>query len=369
MQSKPLVSVYIPYYGDEDVLRDAIDSVLSQTYENFELILLNHATEDSCRDIAHTYDDKRIIHIDMEKNAGAGGGFIVAEVLKKASGKYLKPFCADDIMTPNCLETLVNCLEQNPSVDFVFGDMEYVDMCKKPLGRKWSTERACFDFDNNEKDLLKLYFRGVSTLSIVAALVKTEDMRNIPLNESYIMLPDMTFWIRLLLKGKKIRQLKDIVAKYRIHEGQMAYHGARARIVRQCYFETVKYCNCFYEIDNLDILKTLCEGSVLLDKLSAEDTKYFPFVIAHYYLTSQLNNAYKMSAYVLIFDMLKDEMTKKELEEKFDFGLREFRALYSEIPAASGSLHNLLHRKPYLRYSPAVIKRKMLKALTKKIAL
>lgn len=74
MLNQPLVSVFLPYYNDEKFLEYSIKSVLEQSYENFELILLNHASTDSSYNIAHSFQDFRIKHVDMSINLGAGGG-------------------------------------------------------------------------------------------------------------------------------------------------------------------------------------------------------------------------------------------------------------------------------------------------------
>ena len=132
-----MVSVLIPYYNDREYLSQAIESVLNQTYKDFELILINHATTDDCREIAHSYNDKRIKHIDMEENYGAGGGMIISKFLENAKGKYVKFFCADDVMYPNCLEDLVTYMEKHPEKDFVFGDVEYIDENNKSLKKSY----------------------------------------------------------------------------------------------------------------------------------------------------------------------------------------------------------------------------------------
>ena len=116
---KPLVSVFIPYYNDRSFLKDSIESVLHQTYQNFELILLNHASTDGSKEFVHSYKDERIKHIDIDKNLGAGSGILMLEFLKLAKGKYTKQYCADDIMNANCIEVLVNYLEDNPNKDIV----------------------------------------------------------------------------------------------------------------------------------------------------------------------------------------------------------------------------------------------------------
>ena len=116
MKNKPLVSVFIPYYNDQEYLKDSIESVLNQSYENWELNLCNHASTDKSREIAHSYKDERIKHVDMPKNYGAGGGLVFKTMLDVAKGKYVKPFCAVDFLYVDCLEKMVSFMEENPSV-------------------------------------------------------------------------------------------------------------------------------------------------------------------------------------------------------------------------------------------------------------
>lgn len=129
----PLVSIFIPYYNDEAFIADAIKSCLSQTYQNWELFLFNHASTDGSRDIARSFDDPRIRHVDAAENLGAGSGYNLKITLPRMSGKYVKLFCADDVMKEDCLEKFVQYLENNPLTDIVFSDVEYFSKDKKLL--------------------------------------------------------------------------------------------------------------------------------------------------------------------------------------------------------------------------------------------
>ena len=102
MQSKPLVSIFLPYYNDKKFIKDAIEGVLNQTYQNWELFLFNHASTDGSRKIAHDFNDFRIKHIDANENLGAGSGLNSYNCLNLMNGKYIKFFCADDVMLSNC---------------------------------------------------------------------------------------------------------------------------------------------------------------------------------------------------------------------------------------------------------------------------
>ena len=188
MQNKPLVSVFIPYYNDEEFLRDSIESVLNQTYENFELILLNHASTDSSRALAHSYNDSRIMHIDVHENLGAGSAVLMNEFLNVAQGKYAKLFCADDIMRPNCVETLVNYMESEPEIDIIYADMEYIDKEKLSLNTTWSKERKNFNFYYNEIETLRMLFDGCGILPYPSSIVKMDALKAVKKDPTFIML-------------------------------------------------------------------------------------------------------------------------------------------------------------------------------------
>ena len=100
----PEISILIPYYNDEEFLKESIQSVLDQTYTDFELVLINHACTDSSRRIARSFADGRIVHVDLPTNAGAGGGVILDAFLKVARGRFYKLFCADDLLHSDYLE-------------------------------------------------------------------------------------------------------------------------------------------------------------------------------------------------------------------------------------------------------------------------
>ena len=110
--SKPLVSVVIPVYNSEKYLQLAIDSILSQTYTNLELILMNDVSTDSSKEICLSNKDPRVLYFENEKNLGIAltrnAGF------SKAKGKYIAILDNDDISLPERLERQVEFLENHP---------------------------------------------------------------------------------------------------------------------------------------------------------------------------------------------------------------------------------------------------------------
>jgi glycosyltransferase involved in cell wall biosynthesis len=118
---EPLVSVVTPVYNGEDFLAECIESILRQTYQNYEYIIVNNCSTDRSLDIALDYArrDRRIqVHTNKEfvgvmENHNIALNFISAEA------KYCKVVCADDFIFPECLMKMVELAEANPSVGMV----------------------------------------------------------------------------------------------------------------------------------------------------------------------------------------------------------------------------------------------------------
>jgi glycosyltransferase involved in cell wall biosynthesis len=110
----PAVSVCIPTYNYARFLPQAIDSVLAQTYPDFELIVSDNASTDDTPSVLATYDDTRMRVSRNERNLGLFGNF--NRCLELASGELVKFVCADDWLHPTYLEKAVPVLERHPEV-------------------------------------------------------------------------------------------------------------------------------------------------------------------------------------------------------------------------------------------------------------
>lgn len=328
MKNNSFVSILIPYYNDGAFLKESVQSVLDSTYTNFELILLDHAsTDEETVKIAHSFDDVRIKHIRMEKNLGAGSGLLLLEFLKHARGKYIKLFCADDIMVPDGLETLVGFMEENPDKDFAFGNMDYIDENGNQLHENWFHERHEFNINNNEFDELALFANGVGHLPFPACICKRECFDHIQIEKVFIMIYDMTLWVRFLLNGYKIAFLNKSVVNYRIHSDQIssACHIQKAEHISG--FESIEYCRIFYGIKTIPLLQKVFPTKYSLALKKGEEN-FIPFVIAHHYATSSVI-PYQIFGRIELYKMLNDDKCRKKIENKFDFGIKEFREIYS----------------------------------------
>lgn len=120
-QTGPLVSIVTPVYNGGEFLRECIESVLAQTYQNWEYIIVNNASTDGTLDIAEEYRlrDSRIRVFSNETLLPIIASHNRAFSLISAESKYCKVVSADDWIYPECVEKLVGLAEANPSVGIV----------------------------------------------------------------------------------------------------------------------------------------------------------------------------------------------------------------------------------------------------------
>jgi glycosyltransferase involved in cell wall biosynthesis len=112
----PQISIALPVYNGENYLKDALDSLLSQSYENFELIIGDNASTDTTKKICESYakKDRRIRYFRHDTNIGAAANYNY--VFELAKGEYFKWAAHDDVCSPDYLQSCVEKLDSDPSI-------------------------------------------------------------------------------------------------------------------------------------------------------------------------------------------------------------------------------------------------------------
>lgn len=129
----PLVSVLMPVFNGERHLRDAIDSLLAQTFEDFELIIVNDGSTDQTSDILADYSDSRLIILDNDGNRGIA--YSMNRALHAARGEYVARLDGDDVALPERLAIHVGFLKDNPELLFAAGGINLIDEHGQRFGR------------------------------------------------------------------------------------------------------------------------------------------------------------------------------------------------------------------------------------------
>jgi len=200
VSTSPLVSVLMPVYNAEKYLCESIDSILNQTYQNFEFIIINDGSTDGSADIVRSYKDPRIIFVDNPKNSGLVS--VLNHGLDIAHGKYIARMDADDISLPERFEKQVKFMERHRNVGIcgtffrVFGRVGYIE-----------TKKAYPKL----KDMREPSPLGHPTVMMRKSVLDKYHLRYDP---RYKYAEDYELWTRAV-EYTKIANLKDVLLNYR----------------------------------------------------------------------------------------------------------------------------------------------------------
>ena len=211
MVMAPLVSVLMPVYKTAPYLREAMDSMLCQTFKDFELIVLNDCSPDNAEKILDAYDDPRIIRYKGEKNVGLSNVLNVG--IGMARGKYIARMDSDDISLPQRLQVQIDYLDKHTDVDLVSVGMQLFGARETT----WIREQ------NVEKVKIEALFH--SPVLHASSVWRKDSFEQYGLRFRQEMVPseDYDLWIRSLVKGLKLINLPDVLYKYRIHDAQATF--------------------------------------------------------------------------------------------------------------------------------------------------
>lgn len=230
------VSIITPAYNCEKFISKTIESVLSQTYPHWEMIVVNDCSSDTTGQIAQKYAsyDKRIKYIKLEYNSGAAVARNVA--MSMAKGQYIAFLDSDDLWLPDKLSTQIKFMQDN-NYKFSCTDYEQIDESGNPLGKIIK----CREKADYNRVLLDCPIGNSTVMYDVSQLGKFEvpDIRK---------RNDDALWLKMLKKEKYIYGLNQILTQYRIRKDSISANK----------LQLVKYHWTLYrKIEKLNIIRSL----------------------------------------------------------------------------------------------------------------
>jgi teichuronic acid biosynthesis glycosyltransferase TuaG len=214
-EKKVLVSIIMPAYNASKYIQDAIDSVVAQTFLNWELIIIDDGSTDSTKEIIkkNISTDSRIYYYYQENGKQ---GKARNSAIAKSKGEYLAFLDADDIWIPTKLQIQINEL-QIKNVDLVFSDSYvFYDNNILDMSRKMHTPNMILKGD----DALKLFLVGnrIPNLTVLAKKEKIELVNGLSEKWSIQNAEDYHLWLKMLIKGCSFYGSDKTLGFYRIHE-------------------------------------------------------------------------------------------------------------------------------------------------------
>ena len=213
----PTVSICIPVYNGGSFVDETIRSVRAQTYEDFELVVVdNVSTDDSLERLeCHAAADPRVRVVAADEHVNAVENFRRATAL--CTGRYVKLVCADDTLAPTCLQQQVAALEANPSAAIVASRRAIVDETGRVLLHRHGLHRMRGLIPGGRA--IALCIRGGTNLlgEPAAVLVRGETLAQTgSWSDTWPYMTDLELWFRLLHHGDLVA-LGDPLATFRVH--------------------------------------------------------------------------------------------------------------------------------------------------------
>lgn len=282
----PLVSVIMPSYNYEEYISEAIESVLNQTFNDFELIIIDDASKDNSKKVIQSFGEKNIKIRSFFHKKNKGIAKTVNECIKKAKGKYISHFSSDDIWFKEKLEKQLEILEKNE--DFlVWSEGLIIDAEGNFTGELFTQMHSALNRKKSgdifEELLKNNYICGLSLI------YKRENLKNVRRDEHLIYLSDYKFIVDLA-KDYKFYFIPEPLVMYRIHGRNAIFkdrvEGKKDDIKIRNYFLQEYDEEISYKVKNRILLNISKSYSYIGEKEKAKQNvyqaiKYNPFYWAN----------------------------------------------------------------------------------------
>lgn len=215
-RTKPQLTIGMPVYNGERYLREAIDSILAQTFEDFVLVVSDNASTDRTPDIVREYAaaDPRVVLLRSETNHGAAWNF--NRVFAECRTPFFKWASADDVLAPTCVERCLAVLAESPSVVLSYPRTQWIDGDGRSLGTT-DDEALTTSEDAPAYRRLSRVVANIVYGNVPYAVVRSDAMRRIRPHGSYPS-ADIVLVGELSLTGA-FREVPEVLFYRRDHDG------------------------------------------------------------------------------------------------------------------------------------------------------
>ncbi len=206
-----ILSIVMPVYNREKYINISIKSILSQTFKDFEFIIVNDGSTDKTEEIIKNFDDKRIVLLNNKQNKGIV--YSRNKGLASARGKYIGMFDSDDIAYPNKFEEQIKFIEENPEFGMVGSWVRHIDENGKIMKSKWKL--------NAKHKFIPaiMLFRNYFVQSTV--VIRREAIPIGAYTKGYDVVEDSKMWFEVSLKYK-VANIQKYLLYYRIHSNNIS---------------------------------------------------------------------------------------------------------------------------------------------------
>lgn len=214
MTPSPIISVILPVYNCEKFVSEAVQSVLNQTFSDFELLIIDDCSTDATVSLIQSFSDDRINLILKEKNSGYTDSLNYA--ISIAKGKYIARMDGDDVCLPTRFQKQIEAMESDKEVILCGTAIQIIDsdkILKHPVNHEDIKVKLCFS---------NAFFHPT-------VLFRKDVFTNLRYNKEFEPAEDYDLWTQLVFKGK-VMNIDEVLLNYRVHQNQISNYKNEIQI-------------------------------------------------------------------------------------------------------------------------------------------
>ena len=316
----PKVSVILSSYNHEKYIAAAIESVLNQTFTDFELLIFDDGSADDSQKIIRSYKDKRIKLFLHEKNIGPIQCYL--ECCKVAVGKYVGLQHSDDIWEPSKLEKQVAFLEKNPQYEVCFTQVKFIDESGEiyDLPENHPYKNVFKQENRTRAEWINFLFWKSNCFCHPSMLIRNAP-KNFAMDFAFFQLPDYCRWINLFLRKAPYILQEELISFRLRRQSQNSVSSAsfnkEIRIANEIYFLAKLFLPLLR--DEKFFLEVFPEAEEFLSggKISVE------FAFAQLCLKRNLP-AFQKLAIEILFDLIHNDSKRKLIKKLYGYDEKSF---------------------------------------------
>lgn len=221
MPDNPRITVFMPMFNAEKFVSEAVDSILNQTFKDFELLIIDDGSTDRSREIIESYQDPRIRLYSNEGNQGLP--YTRNRGLELARGKYLAVMDADDISTPYRLAKQLDYMEKHPETVVLASGKDLLteeDNIHDSYGIKEKLYSFLF-YRTSQQIGINLIFENIISNSTTMIRLSFLTQHKIHYNSQCFVMQDYELWTQIFAQGGEFYLLREALVKYRSNQSNI----------------------------------------------------------------------------------------------------------------------------------------------------
>ncbi len=338
----PKVTVVIPSFNHAKYIAGSIQSVLSQTYQDFEIVVTDDGSSDGTAHVVRTCKDPRIRLFCFERNQGASAA--LNNCVREAKGEYIAVLSSDDLFRRDKLEKQVLYLSENPRIGAVFSYPQFIDEIGNDIPEGEDPYHGVFEQPNRTRfEWLNQFFFRANALCHPTVLIRKACYEEVGYyDERFAQLPDFDFWIRLCMKYE-VHIIPEYLTEFRVFSGEGNASGNRPEANNRLVAEHTYIINNFLRLKSANQLFGVFP-EIKTKYADSFDESLVPFYISMLALETE-STAHRNFAVFTLFNLLDDRDIRHRVLDKLGFSMVDFIRLTGKYDLFNADFVNTLLQK------------------------